>query len=109
MRDRIQIRKQNLVSGKESDDGMVSVGADNGSLCRHLRLEDATALYMFLLPKGLARLKPQVLDPFVEHSLPKGNRLRVVTYMFQVRGWTPAIVDNSTKGNIKLYSYHFGP
>ena len=106
VRDRVDIRQHNLITGEKTytDDT-----AEHGDLCQNLDLaNDATAIYMFLLPKGLARLKQQVLDNLVECRAKQRRPLRIVTYMFQVHGWKPVLVDDSTKGNIKLYLYEFG-
>jgi SAM-dependent methyltransferase len=84
-----------------------------GRDCRELTLsKDASALYLYLLPKGLVRIKP-LLDRIVEarqREHPTTERamvFRVVTYMFQIHGWTPATVDRSTKGGSPLYLYQF--
>lgn len=56
-----------------------------------------TKLYLYLLPKGLIAIRPAL------------ERLRpnvyVVTYMFQIHGWTPIKVDRTTKGSAPVYLY----
>jgi len=74
-----------------------------GSQCRGLKLRDATALYLYLLPKGLVQIHQQLLLDNNHNKIPL---LRiVVTYMFQLRAWTPARVDRTSKANAPVYLY----
>lgn len=74
--------------------------------CQHLSLlKDCTAMYLFLLPKGLKRIQP-LLQTIGEKKSQQKN-FRVVAYMFQVHQWKPILVDTSTKGDAKLYLYQF--
>jgi hypothetical protein len=83
------------------------VGETGTSLCQHLTLlNDATACYLFLVPKGLKKIKP-LLDRVVEMRKQEGRAFSVVAYMFQVRGWEPSVVDRTTKGEVPLYLYRF--
>lgn len=117
--------------------------------------DDATALYLFLLPKGLELLRP-LLEKLVRYrrqrcqsrlrhsdastSAPSSSperpapltstvsegeaedgaedggdddddedtSLRICTYMFQIRGWEPCLVDRTTKSGSALYLYRWG-
>jgi hypothetical protein len=81
--------------------------SETGELCQHLTLlNDATALYLFLVPNGLKKLKA-LLDQVVEMRKKEGRTFSVVAYMFQVRGWEPSLVDRTTKGDMPLYLYRF--
>jgi hypothetical protein len=81
--------------------------SETGEVCHHLTLlNDATALYLFLVPNGLKKLKP-LLDRVVEIRKNQGRTFSVVAYMFQVRGWEPSLVDRTTKGEVPLYLYRF--
>jgi SAM-dependent methyltransferase len=60
-------------------------------------LSACTALYLYLLPRGLLAIRP-LLD-----ILPA--KTRVVTYMFQIHGWEAQVVDRSTKGSAPVYLY----
>jgi hypothetical protein len=84
-----------------------SKGETTGELCQNLTLlNDATAVYLFLVPNGLKKVKP-LLDRVVEIRKKQGREFSVVAYMFQVRGWEPTLVNSTTKGNVPLYLYRF--
>ena len=70
-------------------------------------MNDATAIYLYLLPKGLVKLKP-ILDAIVDQRKAQGRPLRVVAYTFQIHGWTASQVDTSTKSGVPVYLYEFG-
>jgi hypothetical protein len=78
-----------------------------GQDCHHLSLfRDATAIYMFLLPKGIQKIHP-LLKALAQHcACEEKRRFRVVAYMFSVREWEPTLVDKSTKGDAPIYLYH---
>ena len=80
-----------------------------GRDCRTLSLfEDATAIFIFLLPKGIQKIQG-LLNALAEKRVREGRSLQVVAYMFSVREWEPVLVDRSTKGEAPLYLYKFGP
>jgi len=103
---RIDIRLQDVLKSGADATEKLSNSEDStiGSSCRNLTLQDATALFLYLLPKGLVRIKNAILDKIVEER--RGN-LRIVTYMFQIHGWTPAKIDRSTKGGAPVFLYEF--
>jgi Mycolic acid cyclopropane synthetase len=77
------------------------VGAD----CRDLSLlDDATALYLYLLPRGLKKL-----EKVVTRRKELGKAFRVVAYTFQVVGWDPVIINRATKSGVPIYLYQFDP
>jgi len=81
--------------------------AEAGSLCRDLTLADATCIYVYLLPQGIERVKP-ILEDVVAKKRSKNKRdLRIVTYLFSVKGWEPTHVDRTSKSSSPLYLYHF--
>ena len=71
-----------------------------GSKCQGLRLRDATALYLYLLPKGLVHIQQQLL---ARDNMPQLSA--VVTYMFRFKQWEPMRVDRSTKAMVPVYLY----
>jgi Putative methyltransferase len=71
--------------------------ARDGQSKQALSFSECTALYLYLLPRGLQAIQP-LLD-----SLPANTR--VVTYMFQIHGWEPRVVDRTTKGSAPVYLY----
>lgn len=80
-----------------------------GKECQKLSLfEDATAIFIFLLPKGIQKIQG-LLNALAEKRVREGRSLQVVAYMFSVREWEPVLVDRSTKGEAPLYLYKFGP
>lgn len=80
---------------------------ETGASCQNLTLlNDATAVYLFLVPDGLKKVKP-LLDRVVEMRKKEGRSFSVVAYMFQVRGWEPTEVDRTTKGEVPMYLYRF--
>jgi SAM-dependent methyltransferase len=97
-RDRIDIQHGDALT---ICSGSVPAHDDGQQQCQQqqpaLLLSDCTALYLYLLPRGLLAIRP-LLD-----KLPV--KTRVVTYMFQIHGWEPQVVDRSTKGSAPVYLY----
>eukprot|EP00523_Entomoneis_sp_CCMP467_P015971 CAMPEP_0168781040 /NCGR_PEP_ID=MMETSP0725-20121227/8432_1 /TAXON_ID=265536 /ORGANISM="Amphiprora sp., Strain CCMP467" /LENGTH=312 /DNA_ID=CAMNT_0008830907 /DNA_START=51 /DNA_END=989 /DNA_ORIENTATION=- len=90
--------------------------------------DDATCIYIYLLPKGIRRIQ-HYLQALVDHrtsrrprSSPKNTsatttttttmqpqKLQIVACTFQIHGWQPVRVDCTGKsGVIKTYLYEFG-
>jgi SAM-dependent methyltransferase len=67
-------------------------------------LQDATAVFVYLLPKGLRKLKP-TLQTVAQRRKQEDRPFRVVSYMFSISGWDPVQVDRTTKGGCGLYLY----
>lgn len=70
-----------------------------------LFLRDATAIFVYLLPKGLQSIKP-ILKAAARKRLESNQSFRVISYMFRIPGWEPVLVDRSTKGDCRLYLYN---
>jgi hypothetical protein len=114
---RIEIREGDVLeSGYQDNDNSsapqqqstdANISETGKSLCQHLTLlNDATAIYLFLVPNGLKKIQP-LLDRVVEMRKQEGRTFSVVAYMFQVRAWEPSLVDRTTKGEVPLYLYRF--
>ena len=73
------------------------------SLC-----DDATAIFLFLLPKGLVKVRP-TLEAIVRSRMAQKTRFRIVSYMFSIRGWEPTLINRETKGACLIYLYDFSP
>lgn len=125
---RIDIRHGDVLlafQGEDEEDEQISTGSEIankwqdqqlsnsiniGSICRGLTLRrDCTAIYLYLLPKGLLRIQP-LLDQIVierrRHATTTAAPvLRVVTYMFQMHGWTATSVDRTSKAGAPVYLY----
>lgn len=71
-------------------------------------LDDATALYLFVLPKGIQKLMP-VLDALLQTRRRQARKLRVLSYMFKIHSWEPTMVDKTSKGECPIYLYEFLP
>lgn len=70
-------------------------------------MEDATALYLFVLPKGIIKLMP-LLNELVRKRIEEDRRFQILSYMFQIKDWEPSCVHRTTKGGCPLYYYEFG-
>jgi hypothetical protein len=115
---RVQIRCGDILDPAIMATGGPTFATDgelSENLCSGLTFQrDCTAVYLYLLPQGLRRLKP-ILDGMIEERrrrpVPecKSQRrlFRVVTYMFQMHGWTAAIVDRTSKADAPVYLYEF--
>jgi hypothetical protein len=76
---------------------------------RHMTLmEDATVLYLFVLPKGIKQLI-DMLNNLLQRRMDDGRRFRVLSYMFEIHEWKPTIIDKTAKGGCPIYYYEFGP
>jgi|UniRef100_A0A8J9X6P4 hypothetical protein len=69
-------------------------------------LDDSTAIYLFLVPKGLLKIQP-LLDKVVQRRIEAKRSIRIVAYMFRIHSWDPISVDRTTKGDVPIYVYKF--
>jgi len=104
--------KEEVDQNKNTSNNATETGDDASLLgrdCKHLSLfKDATAIYMFLLPRGIKVIQP-ILNALAEKRKQEQRPLRFVAYMFSIREWEPVTVDRSTKGDAPLYLYQFLP
>lgn len=63
----------------------------------HANLRDTDLVYVFLMPKTLARLAPKLARELVPGA-------RVLSYTFPIPGWRPEAVDRSP-GMIPIFAY----
>lgn len=97
------------LDSSDSDQGESSLDPNDATtLDRVTLLDDATAVFIYLLPKGMKKVKP-LLDAVVVRRRQEQRPFRVVSYVFCIPGWEPKIVDRSTKAEVKLYLYDFSP
>lgn len=75
-----------------------------GVRCRSLTLQDATVVYLYLLPNGLLKLQP-ILDRLVHSPTRKLHLL--ISYTFRVRGLETQRVVRTLKGSVPVYLYIF--
>ena len=98
-------------AGMENENNDINSGNSSSSMlgrdCKNLSLfEDATAIYMFLLPKGIQKIQG-LLNALVDKRKQEKRSLHVSAYMFSIREWEPVMVDKTTKGEAPLYLYQF--
>ena len=110
--DRIEIRHGDVLAEMNTM-GRPSIGEqskNNFSL-----LDDATAVFVYLLPQGLKQVKILLEEAANRRrrentntgdSKMKHTALRVASYMFQIPDWIPVQVDRSGKGSCPIYLYH---
>lgn len=73
---------------------------DGETLSNLTLLDDATAIFLYLLPGGLRKIKP-----LLEEAMARRKNLRIVSFMFAVPGWNPVAVDRRSKGECAVYLY----
>ena len=83
-------------------------GSKQKSISNLTLLDDATVLYLFVLPKGIVKLMP-ILQSLADKRVRDGKRFRMLSYMFKIHDWEPKIVDKTAKGGCPIYYYEFGP
>lgn len=95
--------------------------------CKLTLLDDATAVFVYLLPQGLKKVKLLLEEAakrrrrgWINGSSSNNSNnnisasdkdvqrpaLRVASYMFSIPDWTPTQVDRSGKGSCPIYLYH---
>lgn len=100
-------------NGSDGDGAAVAVAPAVGGPPKHKDVtdltlaDDATALYLFILPKGIVKMMP-ILESLKERRLAAGKRFRVLSYMFEVRYWEATVVNETAKGSCPVYYYDFG-
>jgi hypothetical protein len=110
-RSRIDIRLEDMTSPSPDERIPSSLQrADLGSKCWDLTLkEDATVVYLFLVPKALAQIQ-SILNETVHHRIHVQKRsIRIIAYMFRIREWEHTSVEVVTKAKCPLYLYQFEP
>jgi hypothetical protein len=108
---RIDIRLEDMTSPTPQEQIPSSLQrADLGSKCWGLTLkEDATVIYLFLVPKALAQIQ-SILNDTIHHRIHVQKRsIRVIAYMFRIREWEHTSVEVVTKAKSPLYLYQFEP
>jgi SAM-dependent methyltransferase len=70
-------------------------------------MEHATALYLFILPKGIIKMMP-ILESLKQKRWAEGKRFKVLSYMFKIHDWEATTVDETAKGSCPVYYYDFG-
>jgi SAM-dependent methyltransferase len=104
VKNRVDIREQDVLklpmTLSENDN-------DRSNLADLTLVDDATALYLFILPKGINKIMP-LLDALVAGRLKQKRSFRVLSYMFKIHDWEPTVKDTTSKGGCPVYLYEFG-
>jgi hypothetical protein len=77
------------------------------NVSEHTLMDDATMLYLFVLPKGIVKIMP-ILTTLVEKRTRDSQRFRILSYMFKIHDWEPILVDTTAHGGCPVYYYEFG-
>lgn len=101
--DALQVLEEHKGSNSTTERSMITDPPTSLSLLR-----DATVLYLFIVPKGIAKLTP-VLEALVESRRREGRHFCILSYMFKLHDWDPTTVDKSAKAGLPLYFYDFPP
>ena len=67
-------------------------------------MEDATAVFLFLMPRGLETIRP-LMEQVAWTRKEQGKPFRVISYIFTIKSWTAVQMDKSTKGDVGIYLY----
>jgi SAM-dependent methyltransferase len=104
IRNRVDIREQDVLklpmTLSPTDDGRVD-------LTELTLMDDATVLYLFILPKGIIKIMP-ILNALVAARRKQNRSFRVMSYMFKIHDWEPTVKDATSKGGCPVYLYEFG-
>lgn len=98
----------NLNNINNGDDDEQLIEIRHGDVLQELSKQDdindffqnATAVYVYLLPKGLQKIRP-----YLETKMKMTKHFRVVSYIFSIPQWNPIIVDRTSKGEVAIYLY----
>jgi hypothetical protein len=101
-------------AAKESERGSaatlteISTGSMMGRACTGLTLrKDATALYLYIVPKGIAILLP-LLETLLEQRKREKRDFRIVSFMFKIPKIGDATaIDRTSKAECPVYLYEF--
>ena len=115
--DRVEIRHGDVLAEMNTmgQPAPGTAATSNGEQCKRelTLLDDATAVFVYLLPQGLKQVKVLLEEAAKRRRLEKTNagdnemkQLRVASYMFQIPDWIPVQVDRSGKGSCPIYLYH---
>ena len=100
-RDKIDIREEDVLKQP-----MTSSQSKRDTVSDLTLMDDATALYLFVLPKGIIKIMP-ILEALVEKRKAEGRSFRVLSYMFKIHEWQPTVVDTTARGDLPIYLYEF--
>jgi len=109
LRERLDIRLGDVLQLPRilsSNDPSSSSSSSRRTIYDMTLMGDATALYLFVLPKGVEMLMP-LLETILDIRRNQQKSFRIVSYMFKIHSWTPTTIDTSSKAGCPLYLYDF--
>jgi len=111
LKHRIHVHLGNLLEDSEFSKVMSDTNGKIHGAKRNISeltlMKDATCVFLYLLPQGIAVLKP-ILKKCMEkfHEDEKMNEFRVVSYMFHIPDWNPIAIREHSNGHCKIYLYN---
>jgi hypothetical protein len=102
LKSRIDIREGDVLKLENE----IPPDIDPASIRRLTLMEDATAIYLFILPKGIVKIMP-ILEALLQRRREEKRDFRILSYMFKIHEWEPTIVDRTSKGDCPIYLYDF--
>mmetsp|Transcript_8985 Transcript_8985/g.18662 ORF Transcript_8985/g.18662 Transcript_8985/m.18662 type:complete len:224 (+) Transcript_8985:190-861(+) len=107
LEDRIDIRLEDATKALEQPNPESNESVTTRPVQELTLMSDATALYLFILPKGIVKMMP-ILEALKQKRLAEGKRFKVLSYMFKIHDWEATIIDETAKGSCPIYYYDFG-
>ena len=104
LRDRVQLREEDVLQQPVANNATTTTSEKQ--LSDLTLMDDATALYLFVLPKGVLKIMP-ILEALVKKRVDEQRYFRVLSYMFKIHDWEPTVVDKTAKGGCPVYLYEF--
>ena len=113
---RVEIRNGDVLAEMTMIGRPAPTPPTNGDIVERINeltlLDDATAVFVYLLPQGLKKVKVLLEEAAKRRRLRRGSTdtqkpaLRVASYMFSIPDLEPVQVDRSGKGSCPIYLYH---
>jgi SAM-dependent methyltransferase len=106
LRDRLDIRLEDALQQPMSASSTPRPPPASLATTKLTLMDDATALYLFVLPKGVNKLLP-LLEALVETRQQQRRPFRILSYMFKLHRWEPTYIDKTSKAGCPVYLYEF--
>lgn len=106
MEQRVDIRLQDALSLPLTPTRSTTISSTDIPTCELSLMDDCTALYLFVLPKGVVKLLP-LLEALVKTRQEQKRPFRILSYMFKLHQWPPTAVDKTAKAGCPVYLYEF--
>ena len=107
LQDRVDIRLEDATKTADKKENKITKSTKTKSVQELTLMDDATVLYLFILPKGIVKMMP-ILESLKQKRLAEGKRFQVLSYMFKIHDWEATIIDETAKGSCPVYYYDIG-